>query len=209
MLLSHIFWTARMLLHIWIDTLNLFYSQHCSESQFMHETCKRKMLLWMDVSLVSVYPLPLKPLFGIYLRFCFLLVLLSVWSLTVLASNQPLLHYWRPCLLLAWPQHSVVLPFLKHHKCSPPPVLYSCTLVMEAAGSSEKYINLYPLTCITSQKTSLFKDINFKTGAVSLFRLWNAVIDNDQCYSTWSPNLSYQYFKKLPIVQEFCMLNGV
>jgi len=57
-------------------------------------------------------------------------------------------------------------------------------LKMEAAGSSEKYVNFYQLTCVTSQKTSLFKDINFKTVAVSLFRLWNAVIDNDQCYST-------------------------
>jgi hypothetical protein len=50
-------------------------------------------------------------------------------------------------------------------------------LKMEAAGSSEKYVNFYQPTCVMSQKTLLFKDINFKTGAVSLFRLWNAVID--------------------------------
>jgi len=57
-------------------------------------------------------------------------------------------------------------------------------LKMEAAGSSEKYLNVYQLTYVTSQKKSLFKDINFKTRAVSLFRLWNAVNDNDQCYTT-------------------------
>jgi len=57
-------------------------------------------------------------------------------------------------------------------------------LKMEAAGSSEKYVNFYQPTRVTSQKTSLFKDIRFKTGTVSLFPLWNAVTDNDQCYTT-------------------------
>ena len=53
---------------------------------------------------------------------------------------------------------------------------------------------------VSSSKTSLVEDINFKTGAVSFFRLWNAVIDNDQCYTTLRPHLSYHYFEKLVIV---------
>ena len=51
MLLSHILWTAHVLLHIWIDMLVHFHSQHCSKHQFMHKTCKIRMLLGTDLKL--------------------------------------------------------------------------------------------------------------------------------------------------------------
>lgn len=93
MLLSHIFWTTCVIAYLnWY--MVLFHSQHCSENQFVHKTCKIRMLLRTDSSFVSLSPSIKAPFWHL------------PWILFSSSSSLCLISYWS-C------QHSSLASLLK------------------------------------------------------------------------------------------------